>query len=176
MDLFSLRFSEDEPRLHYIIELIEVLLQVLLVGKPCKTLVEEAMKNVTQGLLFRAYEDKSLPSLIKSSTFLPREDVIHMRDGNVYSIKTKIFRNFCENVVCQVPSTARFLLPTVTAICEKIQNPTTQSFLLKILSTSLSSQSSGVVADEGYKQTIYLRFRELVHAYHLEIISHILIS
>ena len=93
--------------------------------------------TVTQGTLFKASEDISIPAMIKSSIYVSDKDVLYMKDAQLQSVPAEHFRSFCQEVVSQVPFVARCLLPTVTAISEKITNGQTQSFLCRILSPSL---------------------------------------
>jgi hypothetical protein len=121
---------------------------VLRVGKAYKTLVEEMMKTVTQGALFKTSHDKSIPAIINSSSYYEIGDKFYVRDVKMCSISAESFRNFCQEAVGQVPPVARSLLPTVTAISEKIPHVSTQSFVCKILSLALSGESTTAV-DEG---------------------------
>lgn len=104
--------------------------------------------TVTQGALFKASEDISIPAMIKSSIYLSEKDVFYMTDVRRHSVSVELFRSFCQEVVGQVPFVARCLLPTVTAISEKITNGQTQSFLCRILSLALSGESI-TMGDEG---------------------------
>ena len=104
--------------------------------------------TVTQGTLFRASEDISIPAMIKSSIYYSNKDVFYMKDVRQHSVSAEHFRSFCQEVVGQLPFVARCLLPTVTAISEKITNAQTQSFLCRILSLALSGESV-TMGDEG---------------------------
>ena len=141
-------FTETHSRVSYIKDLLDLLKLVLRAGKAYKTLVEEMMKTVTQGMLFKASEDKSIPSLIKSGTYYAERDTFYWEDVKLYIVSVERFRSFCQEVIGQVPSTAKCLLPTVTAISEKISNPTTQTFVCDILNLALSGGST-MVGDEG---------------------------
>ena len=141
-------FLEEPSRVRYIRKLLDLLKLILSVGKGFKTLVEEMITTVTQGMLFRASEDISIPAMIKSSIYFSDKDVLYMKDAQLQSVPVEHFRSFCQEVVSQVPFVARCLLPTVTAISEKITNGQTQSFLCRILSLALSGETVAM-GDEG---------------------------
>ena len=141
-------FTETRSQVPYIKDLLDLLKLVLRAGKAYKTLVEEMIKTVTQGTLFKASEDNSIPSLIKSGMYNAERDRLYLKDVKLNIVSVECFRSFCQEVIGQVPSTARCLLPTVTAISEKISNPTTQTFVCDILNLALSGEST-MVGDEG---------------------------
>ena len=147
---------EEPARVPYIRDLLDLLQLVLRVGKAYKTLVEEAIKTVAQGMLFKASDDKSIPAMINSSIY-SSNDQFYLREAKLYSLSAERFRSFCKDVIGQVPSVARCLLPTVTAISEKIPNPSTQSFLCSVLSLALSGEST-MVGDEGACLFIFYLF------------------
>ena len=146
--LCLLYISEEPSRVRYISKLLDLLKLILSVGKGFKTLVEEMITTVTQGTLFKASEDKSIPAMIKTSTYVSDKDVFYMKDVRQHSVPAEHFRSFCQEVVGQVPFVARCLLPTVTAISEKIISGQTQSFLCSILFLVLSGESI-TMGDEG---------------------------
>ncbi|XP_028413034.1 NFX1-type zinc finger-containing protein 1-like [Dendronephthya gigantea] len=111
------------------------------------------IKTVTQGTLFKASENKSIPSIIKSGMYSAVEDIFYLRDVNLCVVSVELFRSFCQEVIGLVPSAAHCLLPTVTAISEKISNPTTQTFVCDILNLALSGGST-MVGDEGVWQEL----------------------
>ena len=105
-------------------------------------------------MLFKASDDNSIPAMIKSGMYHADRDKFYLKDVKLHSISAECFRSFCQDVVGQVPSVARCLLPTVTAISEKIPNPSTQSFVCSILSLALSGEST-MIGDEGACLFIY---------------------
>ena len=106
------------------------------------------IRTVTQGTLFKASEEASIPAMIRSSIYFSDTDVFVMTDTRRHSVSAEHFRSFCQDVVGQVPFVARCILPTVTAISEKITSGQTQSFLCDILSLALSGESI-TMGDEG---------------------------
>ena len=147
--LLNLLLLEEPKRVNYINDLLGLLKLILRVGKAYKILVEEAIKTVTQGILFKSSDDKSIPAMINSSIYVTRKDQFYMTGVHLGSLSAEHIQSFCQDVVGQVPSVARCLLPTVTAISEKIPpNPSTQSFVCSILSLALSAESA-VTGDEG---------------------------
>ena len=145
----SCSFADEPTRVPYIKDLLDLLKLILRLGKAYKALVEEMMKTVTQGTLFKLSDDKSIPAIINSSSYLASKNKFYMKDVKLYSVSPERFRSFCQEAVSQVPSVARSLLPTVTAISEKIPHPSTQSFVCSILSLALSGDST-TTGDEGY--------------------------
>ncbi|XP_028413718.1 NFX1-type zinc finger-containing protein 1-like [Dendronephthya gigantea] len=151
--LASPAFAEDrdDPEaVHYVEELLRLLKLILRVGKGSKNLVEEAIKTVVQGTLFKASNDKSLPKMVKSSRYIPERDVFYLRDEQIL-LSAELIRGFCHEVIRQVPTVSRCLLPVVSAINERIPNPS--SFLFEFLSLALSGESS-MIADEGVWQEL----------------------
>lgn len=134
--------------MRYIRKLLELLKLILSVGKALKTLVQEMIRTVTHGTLFKASEEASIPAMIRSSIYFSDKDVFFMTDTRRHSVSAEHFRSFCQDVVGQVPFVARCILPTVTAISEKITSGQTQSFLCDILSLALSGESI-TMGDEG---------------------------
>jgi hypothetical protein len=132
----------------YIEKLLDLLKLILRVGKAYKTLLEEAIQTVTQGMLFKTSNGEGLPMMIKSSRYITDLDIFLFGDTQTY-LHTELVRSFCHEIIRQVPSVSRCLLPIVSAINDNVQSPSTQNFLFAILSSSLSGEST-MIADEGF--------------------------
>ena len=115
------------------------------------------IKTVTQGTLFKASDENSIPAIIKSNIYSAERDKFYLRDVKLYCVSAERFRSFRRDVIHQVPSVARCLLPTVTEISEKIPNPSTQSFLCDILSLAFSGENN-TISDEGGCLFVYMFF------------------
>ncbi len=110
--------------------------------------------TVAQGMLFKASNEKSLPTMIKSSHYVAKHDLFYFEDTQTYLL-TELIQSFCYEIIRQVPSVSRCLLPTVSAINDSVQSPSTQKFLFEILSLSLSGEST-MIGDEGFYLLISL--------------------
>ena len=119
------------------------------------------IKTVVQGTLFKASNDKSLPMMIKLSRYLPDGDAFYLQDGQI-PLSTELIRSFCYDVIRQVPSVSRCLLPIVRAISEKISNPSTQSFLLEFMSIALSGEENMIV-DKGVYDDPFTIYSDEIH-------------
>ena len=146
-------FIGDAGKLCYVEELLNLLMLTLRVGKAYKTLLEEMIKTVVQGALFKASDNNSLPMMIQSSQYVASQDRFHFQDTQAF-ISAKLIRDFCRDIISQVPSVSRCLLPVVGAINEKISNPSTQDFLFKFMSLALSGESM-MISDEGAYLIVY---------------------
>ncbi|XP_028410574.1 NFX1-type zinc finger-containing protein 1-like [Dendronephthya gigantea] len=149
-------FARDEGDLEavrFVEELLRLLKLILRVNKGSKTLLEEMIKTVVQGTLFKASNDKSLPMMIKSSHYIPDEDVFYLQDGKT-PLSAELIRSFCREVIRQVPSVSRRLLPVVGAINEKIPNPS--SFLFDFMSITLSGEDNMIVDKEAWQELPFI--------------------
>ena len=117
------------------------------VGKAYKALLEETIQTVTQGMLFKSTNEKGLPMMIKSSRYITGLDIFYFEDTQT-NVSIELIRSFCHEIIRQVPSVSRCLLPIVSAINDRVQSQSTQNFLFKILSLSLSGEST-MIADES---------------------------
>lgn len=140
--------------MRYVKALLPLLKLILRLGrKAYKTLVEEMFRTVAQGMLFKATNDQSLPAMIQSSHYVASKDKFYLKDVKTYSIEAEVIRSLCLDIIGQVPSVARCLLPIVTAISEKIPSPSTQSFLCGVLTVAFSGEST-MLADDGVWQEL----------------------
>lgn len=142
-------------QLHYTQEFLHLLQLILRVGKQFKNHLELVMKTVVQGVFFSSSRDgPSLVSIIKQSNYttFATSDLLYVRDTH-YSISDELIKNFCIDVVRQVPAVSRCLLPVVRVISEEKSDAS--SFLFEFLSLALSGDSS-MVSNEG-KIGIYAR-------------------
>lgn len=146
-------FIGDAGRLCYVEELLNLSMLILRVGKAYKALLEEMIKTFVQGTLFKASDNKSLPMLIQSSHYLASQDIFYFQDTQTF-ISTKLIRDCCRDIICQVPLVSRCLLPIVGAINEKISDSSTQSFLFEFMSLALSGESM-MIGDEGVYLIVY---------------------
>ena len=105
---------------------------------------------MAQGMLFKASNNESLPMMIKSSSYLHEQDIFYFQETKTF-LTTELIRSFCYEVVRQVPSVSRCLLPTVSAINDTIQSQSTQNFLFEFLSLALSG-------DQGFYSFIFYSF------------------
>ena len=139
---------------------------ILRVGKAYKILLDEMIKTLLQGMLFKESDNKSIPILIQSSLYLANQDVFYFEDTQTY-ISAKLIRDFSGDIIHQVPLVSRCLLPIVSAINEKISNKSTQDFLFKFMSLALSGEST-MIGDEG----VYLFAYFYVYNYHIVVVKH----
>ena len=124
-------------RITYIELLLNLLKRILHNGtEHYKTLLEDAIKNITRGKIFQTTNDCSLPVIIKSCNCGSNEQFYCEDQKNALS--AELVRSFCHDAIRQVPSITCYLLPTVVAISEKISNPSTQSFLCTLLSLNFA--------------------------------------
>jgi hypothetical protein len=155
-------FTDDSGSVCYVEEFLELLKLILRVGKASKKLLEEMVKTVAQGMLFKASNNESLPMMIKSSSYVPEHDIFYFQDTETY-LSTELIRSFCYEVVRQVPSVSRCLLPTVSAINDSIQSQSTQNFLFEFLSLALSGENT-MIGDEGFYSFIFYSF-DIFHSF-----------
>ena len=85
--------------------------------------------------------------MIKSSRYITGLDIFYFEDTQT-NVSIELIRSFCHEIIRQVPSVSRCLLPIVSAINDRVQSQSTQNFLFKILSLSLSGEST-MIADES---------------------------
>ena len=111
-------------------------------GEIYKTLLEDVIKTVTQGTIFQTISDKSLPKIIKASNY-GNNDKFYFEEQEVF-LSAELIRSFCHDAIRHVPSVTRCLLPTVTALSEKISNPSTQNFLCTLLSLN-TAEGNGFI-------------------------------
>jgi hypothetical protein len=100
--------------------------------------------------------------MIKSSSYVPEHDIFYFQDTETY-LSTELIRSFCYEVVRQVPSVSRCLLPTVSAINDSIQSQSTQNFLFEFLSLALSGENT-MIGDEGFYSFIFYSF-DIFHSF-----------
>lgn len=124
----------------YIELLLKLLKLILQRGKRLfSALLEEVMKKITGGTIFQKTNDQGLPAIIKSCTY--------GNNDNFYSEEKKTFlsaelaRSFCYAAICHVPLVLSPLLPTVSAISEKIENGSMQHFLIDLLSLNCAEHN-----------------------------------
>ena len=119
----------------YVELLLNVLKLILSHGRPYKTLLEDVIRTVTRGTMFQAANyNQSLPAIIKSCNY-DNNDKFYSEEEKTY-LSAELVRSFCQDVIRQVPSVTRCLLPTIATINEKISSPLTQSFLYTLLTLS----------------------------------------
>ena len=160
----SPNFAEDgDNSVSYVTELLQLLKLILRVGKAYKALLEETIKTVTQGMLFKSTNEKGLPMMIKSSRYIVGRDIFYFEDTQT-NFSTELIRSFCHEIIRQVPSVSRSLLPVVSAINDRVQSQSTQNFLFKILSLTLSGEST-MIADESRFLFINFRFNLTLSIY-----------
>ena len=124
----------------YIELLLKLLKLILHRGKRLfKVLLEEVMKNVTGGTIFPKTNDQGLPAIIESCTY--------EINGNFYSEENKtllsaeLVRSFCHDAIRHAPSVLSSVLPTVSAMSEKIENGSMQRFLITLLSLNCAEHN-----------------------------------
>jgi hypothetical protein len=134
----------------YVELLLNLLKGILHNGTHYKTLLEDAIKNITQGRIFQATNDPSLPAIIRSCNYGDNEQ-FYSEEQKLF-LCAKLVRTFCQDAIRQVPSITRCLLPTVAAISEKNPTPSTQSFLYNLLSLSSSGECGFVANSSTWKE------------------------
>ncbi len=128
----------------YVQLLLNLFKLILHHGRPYRALMEDAIKNITRGELFEDRNVHSLPAIIKSCNYGNNEQFYSEEQKTFLS--AELVRSFCHDAIRLVPSVTRSLLPTVTAISEKISSPSTQSFLCTLLSLN-SAGENGIIAN-----------------------------
>ena len=141
---------EISPPITYVALLLKLLKMILHHGRMYKALLEEAIINVTQGMLFQATDNQSLPGIIKSCRVSNNEHLYFEEDKE--SLSAELVQSFCYNAIQQVPFVIRFLLPTVTAISQKISSPSIQSFLCNLLSLNIPGENGFVANASVWKK------------------------
>ena len=137
-------FKEKSVSIVYIERLLQLLQQVLNVGKSYKTLMKESMKAVLQGAIFQSTGKQSLASLIKSCKYDGEKSEFYLGDEQQESLSAQLVRSLCESIIRHCPSIARCLLPTVQAIMEKTPASSATSFLYQLLQLSLSGENTEI--------------------------------
>ncbi|XP_046849444.1 uncharacterized protein LOC124442968 isoform X2 [Xenia sp. Carnegie-2017] len=156
--LGSPSFASDDHimQLHYTQEFLHLLQLILRVGKQFKNHLELVMKTVVQGVFFSSSRDgPSLVSIIKQSNYtsFATSDLLYVRDTH-YSISDELIKNFCIDVVRQVPAVSRCLLPVVRVISEEKSDAS--SFLFEFLSLALSGDSSMVSNEDVWQDLPFI--------------------
>ena len=108
-----------------------------------KALLEEVMKNVTGGTIFQETNDQGLPALIKSCTYGINDNNFHSEEQKTF-LSAELVRSFCYDAVRQVSFVLSSLMPTVSAISEKIENGSVQRFLITLLSLNGTGHNGSV--------------------------------
>ena len=129
----------------YIEFLLQLLKLILHRGKRLfSALLKEAMKNVTGGTLFQEKNDQGLPAIIKSSIYDISDKNFHSKEQKT-SLSAELVRSFCNDAIRDVPFTLSSLLPTVSAMSEKIENSSMQRFLVTLLSLNCAGHKKLIV-------------------------------
>ena len=105
--------------------------------------MENAITNLIQGKLFQEENKQSLPAIIASCKYENNE--LFYSEEQKTSFSAELVRRFCQDVISQVPSATRCLLPTVTAISQKQANESTQQFLCTLLSLNVARENGFIV-------------------------------
>ena len=146
-------FKEKCISVVYVECLLELLQQILNVGKSYKTLMKESVKAVLQGTIFHSKGESSLASLIKSCRYNPEEDdEFHLGDEHQETLSAQLVRSSCESIIRHYPSIARCLLPTVQAIMEKTPTSSTTRFLYQLLQLSLSGENTEIPNMDAWRE------------------------
>ena len=122
----------------YVQRLLNLFKLILHHGKPLKILLQDAIKNFIQGVIFQNTNDQSLPVLIESCEY-DNNDKFYSEEEKMF-LSAELVRSFCHDVICLVPSDIHYLLPTITAISKKNANILTQDFLCTLLSINCASK------------------------------------
>ena len=101
-------------------------------------------------MLFQATNNHNLPGIIKSCRVSNNERLYFEEDKEFLS--AELVQSFRYNAIQQVPFVIRFLLPTVTAISQKISSPSIQSFLCNLLSLNIAGENGFVANANVWKK------------------------
>ena len=104
--------------------------------------MKDAITNLTQGKIFQEQNKQSLPAIIASCKY-ENNELLYSEEQKT-SFSAELVRRFCQDVISQVPSATRCLLPTVTAITKKKENESTE-FLRTLLSLNVGKENGFIV-------------------------------
>ena len=98
--------------------------------------------------MFQSTSDQNIAKIIKSCNYADGDRDRFYSEVEEAFLSAELVRSFCHDAIRLSPTVTRCLLPTVSAISEKVANPSTQSFLCDLLSLNSVGENS-FVANAG---------------------------